>query len=361
MSLVGGGRYRVVRPLGRGGMATVELAEDVELGRTVAIKLLAPELAHDEAFRRRFLREARIAAKLAHPNVVRVYDVGETDGRPYLVMEYVDGEPLDEIIRREGRLAPSRAALIAAQAAAGLAAAHSAGLVHRDVKPANVLVAAGDVAKLADFGIALGESGTRFTEAGTVVGSAAYLAPERLAGAEATPASDVYSLGAVLYELLTAAPPRQAATLDELATALEAAVVPVRDLAPDAPPELEELVMRCLARLPAYRPPSAAELASELRSFGPEAATRPLVPSAPTVPLRRARPALRRPVLVGILVALTLAAAAIAVAVVVTRGGGRGPSTTGRARPIGVRPVPASVDPVQQARNLSAWLRANAR
>src|SRR5579884_486419 len=347
------GRYRLLRPLGRGGMGSVELAEDVELGRTVAVKLLADGVAHDDPARRRFLREARAAARLSHPNVVRVYDVGESDGRPYFVMEHVEGEPLDALLRREAPIAPARAAALAAQAAAGLAAAHAAGLVHRDVKPQNVLVAREDAVKLADFGIALGDDGTRLTEAGAVVGSAAYLAPERVEGREATPASDVYALGAVLYELLTGVVPRHGASLDELAAALEQPVRPVRDLAPETPPELEELVMRCLARFPEYRPGSAAELAQELRAFAPEAPTRPLAQARTRAEPPRRR---RRPLLVAALVAL--AAAAAVVAVVATRRDG---NSSSRRRPAPVRPVARSADPAQQARNLSEWLRANAK
>ena len=346
------GRYRLVRPLGRGGMGSVELAEDVELGRTVAVKLLADGVAHEEAARRRLLREARAAARLSHPNVVRVYDVGESDGRPYFVMEHVEGEPLDALLQREGRVAPARAAAIAAQVAAGLAAAHAVGLVHRDVKPQNVLVARDDAVKLADFGIALGDDGTRLTEAGAIVGSAAYLAPERVEGREATPASDVYALGAVLYELLTGAPPRHRESLDELAAALEQPVRPVGDLAPETPPELEELVMRCLARLPEYRPASAAELAQELRAFAPDAPTHPL-PQA-RIPAEAPRRATRTLVLAGL---VALAAAAAIAAAFALRTGGNGSS---RPRPSPVRPVARSANPAQQARNLSAWLRSNA-
>jgi len=353
------GRYRLRRPLGEGGMARVELAEDVELDRTVAVKLLAEPLARDEAYRRRFVREAQLAARLSHPNVVRIYDVGESDGRPYFVMEYVDGPTLADVLAREGRLEPARAAGLAAQAADALAAAHAAGLVHRDVKPQNVLVHAGDTVKLADFGIARADGGTRLTEAGAVVGTASYLAPELVAGADATPAVDVYALGAVLYELLTGVPPLRAQSLDELTAALEQPVVPVRDLAPATPEGLEEVVMRSLARLPDYRPASAAELAAELRAFTPEAPTRPLAPAAPLAPTVELRGgALRRPlVLAALVVAATIAAVAIALA---ATSGGRPPAPR-PAHPRPVRPVPASVDPAQQARNLSAWLRANAR
>ena len=195
-SSVGRGRYRLERPLGHGGMATVYLAHDVELDRPVAVKLLAESLAGDQAFRRRFLREARLAARLSHPNVVGVYDAGEAeDGRPYIVMEYVDGSTLEG----RGRLPPREAVGLAVQACHGLAHAHAAGLVHRDVKPHNLLLRSDGTLKVADFGIARAAEATALTQVGTVLGTAAYLAPEQATGGEVTPATDVYSLGAVLY------------------------------------------------------------------------------------------------------------------------------------------------------------------
>jgi len=161
------GRYELVRPLGHGGMATVDLVHDVELDRPVALKRLAENLARDEDLRRRFLREARLAAKLSHPNVVRVFDVGEAGGRPFIAMEYVEGETLAELVARRGTLPPAEVARLGVQACSGLAAAHAAGLVHRDVKPQNLLLGADGVLKLGDFGIAVGHEGTKLTLAGT--------------------------------------------------------------------------------------------------------------------------------------------------------------------------------------------------
>jgi serine/threonine protein kinase len=199
---VSGGRYRLERPLGRGGMATVYLAHDEQLDRAVAVKLLAENLADDATFRKRFLREARLAARLSHPNVVNIYDAGETeDGRPYIVMEHVQGMTLADLMRQRGRLSAAEAAGLAVQACRGLAHAHAAGLVHRDVKPQNLLLGPGGTLKVADFGIARAAETTALTQAGTVLGTAAYLSPEQATGEEVTSAADVYSVGAVLYQL----------------------------------------------------------------------------------------------------------------------------------------------------------------
>lgn len=177
-----GGRYRIERTLGHGGMAVVYLAHDEELRRPVAVKVLAPQLAADGSFRARFLQESKLAGRLSHPNVVRVYDAGDADGSPYIVMEYVPGDT----IAQRGKVSHVEAVPLTLQACAGLQHAHDAGLVHRDVKPANLLVRADDVLKIADFGIAHAAGLTRLTQHGTVLGTAAYLSPEQAAGAEVT-------------------------------------------------------------------------------------------------------------------------------------------------------------------------------
>ena len=171
------GRFRIDGTLGRGGMAVVYLAHDTELGRPVAVKVLADHGMEDHSFRARFAREARIAAGLTHPNVVQVFDVGEEAGRPFIVMEYVEGETLGDELRRERRLAPARVIDVARQCCAGLACAHAAGLVHRDIKPQNLLVTADGAVKIADFGVAHALDQTRLTLTGSIVGTARYLAP----------------------------------------------------------------------------------------------------------------------------------------------------------------------------------------
>ena len=339
-STLGGGRYRLEGSLGHGGMATVYLARDEELDRPVAIKLLAEQLAGDSAFRDRFLREARLAARLSHPNVVSVYDAGESeDGRPFIVMEHVPGTTLAEV----GRLPPARAVELVVQAAHGLAEAHAAGLVHRDVKPQNLLLRDDGVLKVADFGIARAAETTALTQVGTVLGTAAYLAPEQALGEPVTAAADVYSLGAVLYELLTGRPPYAFDSLADLAEQQQSgSITPVSELAPDVPAHVEDAVMRALARNPAYRPQSADAFADELT------ATTPLATPA-------TRPDHGR---LWWVIAAVVAVAAIlsGIALALTRGGPKAPAAP--PRQAAVRPIPRGADAEQQARNIAAWLRA---
>jgi serine/threonine-protein kinase len=259
-------------------MATVDLAHDAELDRPVALKRLAENLARDEELRRRFLREARLAARLAHPNVVRVFDVGEDDGRPFIAMEYVEGETLAEVVARRAPLPVSEAARLGTQMCAGLAAAHAAGLVHRDVKPHNLLLGTDGVLKLGDFGIAAGQEGTRLTLAGTVLGTAGYLAPEQARGEQVTAAADIYAVGAVLYELLTGEPSRTAGSLAELGSEDGFRPPDLAARVPAAPPELVAAVTACLSARPEDRPSSAAALARLLAPVASEAATMPLPP-----------------------------------------------------------------------------------
>jgi eukaryotic-like serine/threonine-protein kinase len=359
------GRYELVRPLGHGAMATVDLAHDVELDRPVALKRLAENLARDEDLRRRFLREARLAARLAHPNVVRVFDVGEDDGRPFIAMEYVEGETLAELSARRGPLPAAEAATLGMQACAGLAAAHAAGLVHRDVKPQNLLLGVNGVLKLGDFGIAVGHEGTRLTLAGTVLGTVGYLAPEQARGEQVTAAADIYAVGAVLYELLTAEPPRAAASLTELGAADGFEPPDVSRRLPEAPPQLVQAVAACLSIRPADRPPSAAALARLLAPVASEAetlslpadpalrATEILASSSPRTPRRWAG---RRLAAVAALVAAAVAGLATAVALT-DRGHGSRPSST----PYAVAPPATGATPAQQASNLAAWLRRHSR
>jgi serine/threonine-protein kinase len=356
------GRYEVVRPLGHGAMATVDLAHDVELDRPVALKRLAENLSRDEDLRRRFVREARLAARLAHPNVVRVFDVGEDDGRPFIAMEYVDGETLAELVGRRGALSPAETAALGVQACAGLAAAHAAGLVHRDVKPQNLLLSTDGVLKLGDFGIAVGHEGTRLTLAGTVLGTAGYLAPEQARGEQVTAAADIYALGAVLYELLTGEPSRTVGSLTELGAQDGFELPDVAARVPDAPPELAEAVTACLSARPEDRPPSAAALARLLAPAASEGETLPL----PADPSRRAteilaapsvRPARRRATRRRLAAGVALVAAAVAglvLALALTSGGDASPPSTPRH---GVAPPATGPNVADQAQNIVSWLQ----
>jgi eukaryotic-like serine/threonine-protein kinase len=355
------GRFELVRPLGHGAMATVDLARDVELDRPVALKRLAENLARDDELRSRFLREARLAARLSHPNVVRVFDVGEDDGRPFIAMEYVEGETLAEVLDRRGPLPATEAAGLGVQVCAALAAAHAAGLVHRDVKPQNLLLGEDNVLRLGDFGIAVGHEGTRVTVVGTVLGTAGYLAPEQARGEQVTAAADIYALGAVLYELLTGEPVRTAVTLADLGAAGVFDPPDVALRAPAAPPELAEAVTECLAIRPEDRPKSAAALARRLAPLASEARTLAL----PADPAQRATEILAsgpgrsergRPVrrLATVTALVAAAVAGLVAAVVLTSGGGaRRPSS----RPNAVAPPAAGANAVEQARNLASWLQ----
>jgi serine/threonine protein kinase len=356
------GRYELERPLGHGAMAVVDLARDVELDRYVALKRLAENLSRDDELRARFLREAKLAARLAHPNVIRVYDVGDDAGRPFIAMEYVDGETLAELVARRGPRPAKEVVALGVQACSGLAAAHAAGLVHRDVKPQNLLLRRDGVLKLGDFGIAFGPEGTRLTTAGSVLGTAAYLSPEQARGEEVTAAADVYGVGAVLYELLTGRPPRNPSSIAELA-----ATAPIES--PDhTPPALADVVMCCLEREPACRPASAADVARRLAATLPDGRTLRLPPDparrateinaypaagdAPTRARRRLRPGV-------VLAAVAVGAIAGGIgAAVATRSTGSAHGTTPPAR---VAPVPHAANAEQQARNLAGWLTRYSR
>jgi eukaryotic-like serine/threonine-protein kinase len=266
VATLSGGRYRIERLLGSGGMAVVYCAHDEELSRTVAVKLPAEHLAEDEEFRARFLREARVAARLSHPNVVAVYDAGEDEGRPFIVMEVVEGETLAAVLARRGRLRPDEVVDLGGQAAAGLEHAHSHGLVHRDVKPHNLLLRDDGVLKVADFGIARAATATqRLTRVGTILGTAAYLAPEQARGEEAGPAADLYALGVVTYQLISGRLPYEATSLTELAFKQQnESPTPLHELVPEVPSALSAAVAVALAMEPAQRYASAPEMAEAL-------------------------------------------------------------------------------------------------
>ena len=267
-----GGRYEIRELLGGGGMARVYLACDGVLERDVAIKVLREQLAKDEGFVERFRREAKSAASLNHPNIVQVYDRGETeDGRYYIVMEYVPGGTLKERIVREGHLDPDEAARLGAQVADALGAAHKRGTVHRDVKPHNVLLTAMGDAKVADFGIARAADATTISEHGAILGTAKYMSPAQAAGEHVGPASDLYSLGVVLQEALTGEPPSgesPSGAADATTKRVGAHPGPPKQAGREVPEGLGAILARLLSEKPEGRYGSAAELAEDLRRVG---------------------------------------------------------------------------------------------
>ncbi len=265
------GRYELHRRLGRGGMAEVFLARDQLLDRPVAVKVLFPEFATDPAFVERFRREATAAANLNHPNIVGVYDWGEADGTYFIVMEYVDGRTLSEILRDEGPLHPDRVADVGSDVAAALGFAHRNGVVHRDVKPGNVLVTQAGQVKVADFGIAraiTANADENLTQVGTVMGTATYFSPEQARGDAVDPRSDIYSLGCVLYELVVGRPPFAGDSPVAIAYKhVQESPVPPRHLNIELPTAIEAIILKCLAKNPANRYPSAEDLRADLRRF----------------------------------------------------------------------------------------------
>lgn len=349
----GNGRYELGRRLGYGGMATVYSAHDLKLDRPVAIKILADNYAGDEEIRKRFTREARLAAKLDHPNVVQVYDVGEDGDRPYIVMEHVEGGTLgDRLSGRKGALPREEALRLLRQMCDGLGHAHAKKLVHRDIKPGNLLLRdADDCLKIADFGIARAAEDTRLTRPGRVIGTERYMAPEQLTDGRITPATDVYACGVVADEILPNARP--------------------------AP--LQEVVERCLREDPAERFADAGELETALAASDGEGAGAPLRrvrnqarATEATVPLQTATARLRTAATVGrrgrrrrgirVATALVLVALAAGGAALVL--GSRGsneptkPNSAGQGAPNRAVEVPRSDDPATQARQLADFLRA---
>jgi serine/threonine protein kinase len=257
------GRYRLVGRVGAGGMGVVWRARDIRLDRIVAVKVLHPELAGSPEFRDLLLWEGRLAGRVSHPGVVQVrdYDDGSAGGVPHLVMEYVTGPSLAAVLRAEGALSPRRVLGLIAEAAEALAGAHAAGIVHHDVKPGNVLFDGGRV-KIADFGIAQTAGAVPVTPAGLVLGTPAYLSPERVAGLPATPASDLYGLGMIAYECLAGRPPFQGSPLAIALAHLDRPLPPLPDTVPAA---AAELVAALAAKDPQCRPDDALAVAEWAR------------------------------------------------------------------------------------------------
>ncbi|MBK7721855.1 MAG: serine/threonine protein kinase [Austwickia sp.] len=260
-----GGRYRLLSRIAVGGMGEVWRATDQVLGRTVAIKLLGSALAAQPGFAQRFREEARHTAMLGHPNIAQVYDYGEDGGAAWLVMELVEGKPLSQILRDEGALSPERTVSIVAQAADALQAAHDMGVIHRDVKPANILVRPDGVVKLTDFGIARAADAAPLTRTGEVMGTAQYISPEQAMGHAVGPTSDLYSLGCVAYEMLAGR-----RLFDEgsaVGTAMAHVNKPAPPLPNTVPSTIAAVVMGCLAKDPLQRPPSGKGLSAALRGL----------------------------------------------------------------------------------------------
>ncbi|HEX8073787.1 MAG TPA: protein kinase [Thermoleophilaceae bacterium] len=358
------GRYRLEGRLGAGGMSTVFKAQDTVLERPVAVKLLAEHLAEDEAFVARFRREALAAARLQHPNIVQVFDSGEDpdSSRHYIVMEYVDGPSCADLIRQHRMFDTDDTVRIVRDACQGLDYAHRAGVIHRDVKPGNLLVQNDTGAtKLADFGIAKAAEQTRITQVGAVLGTAAYLSPEQASGEEAGAASDIYSLGVCTYQFLAGRLPHEYGSLTELALKQQQeAVPPITEFRPDVPRALDRAIRVCLERDPRDRYATALEMASALeaglhgettdatqrlggddatRMLDQTAATRALpaqpsrvAPPAPPAPVRRPpaapvarredRPRKKRSPFAWVLAALILLLAGVGIALALTLPGG---------------------------------------
>ncbi|MBE2181801.1 MAG: serine/threonine protein kinase [Anaerolineae bacterium] len=290
-------RYRLIQQIGSGGMAVIYKAQDLSLGRTVAIKILRPSLTSDASFAARFKNEARSVANLSHPNIVTVYDFGTSENTQFLVMEFVDGQDLKKVIKAEFPLTLDRVLNFGIQICAGIGFAHRAGIVHADIKPQNILVTREDVLKVTDFGIAQAlASGTPGERQAVVWGSPHYFSPEQARGERPTTASDVYSIGIVMFEMLTGRPPYSGKDQRELALAhLQAPVPMVTEINPNVPPNLAQIVYRTMSKDPAQRYRMADQLGNVLKSYqererGIHVSTPPPMPPA-TLPQMPQQPA----------------------------------------------------------------------
>ncbi len=291
-------RYQILEQLGKGGMAIVYRARDTMLERSVTVKVLRENYSRDPAFQERFRQEARAAANLSHPNIVTVHDFGLDNGQLFIVMEYIPGMDLKALIKQRGRLSPEEAVPLLIQACAGIGYAHRAGLVHCDVKPQNMLVTPDMRLKVTDFGIARALSTIHPKEKSDVIwGSPQYYSPEQASGAAPSPASDVYSLGIIMYEMLTGSLPFHADTAAELSRMhIEAEPEPISKVLPDISPVLEQIQTKVLSKEPSQRYRTADQLGRVLLNFGNAISSPPLNPTpeapAAVTPIPEANPAI---------------------------------------------------------------------
>jgi hypothetical protein len=368
-----GGRYHLQRPLGHGATATVWQACDTRLERSAAVKILDARSRADPAALERLRREARSVARLAHDNIVGMYDMDIADDAAYLVMELVDGRSLAEVVTRQGRLPVEQAVSIAAQVCDALGAAHAAGVVHRDIKPSNILVDSAGSVKVCDFGVALLDraAGDALTGAGAVVGTCQYMAPEQAAGDPVDGRADLYAVGCVLYAMLAGAPPFVAShPIDVLELHLSEPPVPLRAHRADVPPDLHRLVDQMLAKQPAERPASAWAARDRLRAIGGAAIPEPAAVVSPTATLPAVTGAHRTAVFSGLRardrrwrldpatllvaggVAVAALAAALVCALVIGRDGA--PSPEAEVAAPAASAVPAAEPPADPAANAAA-------
>ena len=260
-------RYEIIRLIGEGGMANVYLAYDTILERNVAVKVLRGDLADDEKFIRRFQREALSASSLSHPNIVEMYDVGEDNGNFYIVMEYIDGKTIKQLIKKRGNLTSSEAVDIMCQLTDGLSCAHDSYIIHRDIKPQNIMVLEDGMIKITDFGVAMAINASDLTQTNSVMGSVHYLPPEQAAGKGSTIKSDIYSLGIVLYEMLAGTMPFRGETAVEIALKhIKNPMPSIRKVNPKVPQSLENIILKATAKNPKNRYNNVRELYNDLKT-----------------------------------------------------------------------------------------------
>lgn len=260
-------RYQIIKSIGEGGMANVYLAYDTILDRNVAVKVLRGDLATDEKFVRRFQREALSASSLSHPNIVEVYDVGEDNGQYYIVMEYIEGCQLKQLLKKRGRLTLSEVIDIMLQITDGLSVAHDAYIIHRDIKPQNIMILDSGLVKITDFGIAMAMNSTQLTQTNSVMGSVHYLPPEQANGKGSTLQSDIYSMGILMYELLTGELPYKGDNAVEIALKhLKEKIPSVRDKYPEIPQSVENIIIKATAKNPKNRYADARSMNEDLRT-----------------------------------------------------------------------------------------------